>query len=294
MLQARLKRVEEYSRGRTSVLVEDTKAAEQNLRQRLKQMMEARKQQTENIKRSTDDTYRRLQDDWTSRVETQRTWLTRSLETQAQSIERRLRSRSAQLTNKITRLETRLGQLSASNDRQQDRLKRRIARETSRRGAVEELEAQVRDRMRVSKESVVSFTADMSQLEENTKTEVGELERKIDLNQGITTSTDELLRTLRALKRDVNTLSTQENSRDRELKRRMRTSKSKSDSTESFLRSQLRRLERMLERDSNERRRGRAQTQAKAEGECAAGFLSLDVVVCCNVTSHVLGGSEPV
>lgn len=290
-LQARLKRVEEYSRGRTSLLVKDTKDAEKNLRTRLKRMMEVRKQQTQRIKDNTDDTYRRLQDDWTSRVETQRDWLTRSLQNQAQTIERRLQTLSTQLTNKITRLETRLGQLAQSNDRRQDRLKRRIEQETSRRGAVEELEAQVKQKLRASKASLVSFSADMSQLEENTKTEVGELERKIDLNQGITTSTDELLRTLRALKRDVNTLRSQESSRDRELKRRMGRSKTKSDSTESFLRSQLRRLERMLEHDSNERRRGRAQTQAKTEGEASHQSIAAFGICCCG-TGRTRGRSR--
>lgn len=228
-------------------------------------MMEERKEQTQRIKTDTDQTYKRLQDDWTQRVETQRQWLTRSLDTQAAGVERRLSTLSTQLANKITGLETRLVRLSTTNDRRQDTLKRRIALETSRRGEVEELEAQVRDRLRASKASMASFNVDMSQLEENTKTEVGELERKIDLNQGITTSTDELLRTLRALKRDVTTLRTQENGRDRELRGRMRSSKTKADSTESYLQSQLRNLERMLEHDSNERRRGRAQTQAKAQ-----------------------------
>jgi chromosome segregation ATPase len=265
-LQVRLKQVEDYSRGRTSQLVQDTKDAEVDLRARLKRMMEERKEQTLRIKKDTDQTYERLQDDWTQRVETQRQWLTRSLESKAASIERRLNTLSSQLTNTITQLEARLGQQSTTNDRKQEELKRRIALATSRRGEVEELEAQVGARLQASKASLVSFNTDMAQLEENTKTEVAELERKIDLNQGITTSTDELVRTLQALKRDVRTLRTQENQRDGQLKQRMRDSKRKADTTESYLRDQLRRLERMLEHDSNERRRGRAQTQAKAEG----------------------------
>ena len=48
--------------------------------------------------------------------------------------------------------------------------------------------------------------------------QVDDLERQIGRNQGIATATDELLRTLEALKRDVAALQTQEGSRDTQLR----------------------------------------------------------------------------
>ena len=48
--------------------------------------------------------------------------------------------------------------------------------------------------------------------------QVDDLERQIGRNQGIATATDELLRTLEALKRDVAALQSQEGSRDTQLR----------------------------------------------------------------------------
>jgi len=263
-VEARLKRVGEYSRGRTSRLVQDAQDAEANLRVRLDRMMTSRKDQTERIKASTDRTYQQLQDDWTRRIETQRQWLSSSVQRQAQGIENRLKRLSRQLENQITRLDNRLTSLSNRNDNSQDWLKRRVAQETDRRGAVEVLEHEVARRLDDAKSGVVAFKADMAQLESNTKTEVEELERKIDENQGISTSTAELLRTIKALKRDVKDVSTQERQRDRDLRGRTSTAKREADATQTYLESQVRRLERMLTHDSNIRRRNRSSSEAKA------------------------------
>jgi len=263
-LQVRLKTVEQYSRGRTSMLVKDTEDSEANLRARLTQMMDGRRQQTAQIKSATDRTYASLQNGWTRRVETQRDWLSASLASRATSLDNRLNSLSAQLSSQIATLEKRLGSLSRNNDKEQKTILQRIARMTATRGAVEQLEAKVASRLDVSKAAVVSYTADLGALEGSTKSEVEALERKIDENQGISVSSAELLRTLKALRRDVKTLQTHEKLRDKSLSTQVRGAKTKADSTQTYLESQLARLERMLTHDSNERRRGRSQSEAKS------------------------------
>ena len=261
----RLMKVEEYSRGRTSQLVQDAEQAQADLRQRLDTMMKSRQRQTELVKQETDRTYQELQDDWTRRIETQRQWLSQSVQTQARAVENRLKALSTELENQISRLDNKLTTLSTRNDNSQNLLKQRIARETGARGEVEQLEAEVVRRLDAAKEGVVAFNADMSQLETSTKTGVEELERKIDQNEGISTSTAELLRTITALKRDVEGLSAQERERDEDLRGNTTETKREADATKAYLEDQVRRLDNMLTHDANVRRRNRAQTEAQAD-----------------------------
>jgi hypothetical protein len=261
----RLTKVEEYSRGRTSQLVEDAEQAKADLRQRLDTMMKSRQRQTELIKQETDRTYQDLQDDWTRRIETQRQWLSQSVQTQAQAVETRLKALSKELENQISRLDNKLTTLSMRNDNSQNLLKQRIARETGARGEVEQLEAEVVRRLDAAKEGSVAFNADISQLETSTKTGVEELERKIDQNEGISMSTAELLRTITALKRDIEGLSAQERERDEDLRGNTTETKREADATKEYLEDQVRRLDNMLTHDANVRRRNRAQTEAQAD-----------------------------
>ena len=112
----RLMKVEEYSRGRTSQLVQDAEQAQADLRQRLDTMMKSRQRQTELVKQETDRTYQELQDDWTRRIETQRQWLSQSVQTQARAVENRLKALSTELENQISRLDNKLTTLSTRND----------------------------------------------------------------------------------------------------------------------------------------------------------------------------------
>ena len=89
----------------------------------------------------------------------------------------------------ITVLERRLASIAQGNDRKQGVLRARIAQATSQRGAVEELEAQVVASLNAAKGGVSAFTTDTEGLDARTKAQVQELERQMDANQGISTST---------------------------------------------------------------------------------------------------------
>ena len=113
----------------------------------------------------------------------QREWLTKSLEQQAATMDVRLKRLSASLGQKVARLNQQLSQLDAQNVQQQDWLKSKIAVAYSQRGAVEELEARVVTTLGAAKASLESFTGEMSALEDSTKRDVDELQRKIEQNE---------------------------------------------------------------------------------------------------------------
>ena len=292
-LRGRLAAVEAYSRGRTTMLGKRAEQAEADLRRRFAAMLQRRETITARIKQQTDAAYEQLQDDWTRRVNLQRSWLSRSLATQAADVERRLRVRSTRLSAQITVLERRLASIAQGNDRKQGVLRARIAQATSQRGAVEELEAQVVASLNAAKGGVSAFTTDTEGLDARTKAQVQELERQIDANQGISTSTAELVRTLRALTRDMAALRAQEGQRVRSLRGRVREAKSQASATGTFLRNQVARLERMLSTDANQRRRDTATAAAKTGAyqlrmdrccpppdPCIYGFVCVWVCVC--------------
>ncbi|EKX53204.1 hypothetical protein GUITHDRAFT_150343 [Guillardia theta CCMP2712] len=179
---------------------------------------------------------------------------TKDLERDIANFQRQLESQTAQLQERMKRMKGR------DDDMEQD-LSKRIDKAKEERRRVERLEEDVWGNYLHAKSALAGLKEDTKEREQSTDASMASLERELNNNQGAADSITRIQQTLAALKTRINELARGVGVKSDGLRTKEADANELGEVATAFLRSELERLQRLLDSSVNERRRIRSQAE---------------------------------